>query len=717
MNNNFVMIDSLYKLYGYEKIKSDDNYGVYRYKQGIYYAVDIVKLSAHAETDIIRDQYSKIGYATDVIHPNSYNEIEDRLYYGFFEVESSSLKLKNKYKKYIEKQNKILAGEYRYIPCPYKIIKEEESNESKQNINTSNTIVENIIEYIKDDKAKLLLIEAAAGFGKTSTVYQVLKELKKNDERSSPIFIELSKNRQAKIFKHVLLNEFEQTYPYLKYELIIHEIQCGKIPLIIDGFDELLYSGTQEENEKKQDDFEDIQAMLQTIGEVIKDKAKVILTTRRTAVFAGDNFFNWTLENSKNFLTIRCLLEKPDIASWIGHDRYNKLKHCGIPINNLSNPVLLSYIRNVDNNKFQECCENPDILVQGYFDKILKREQDRQELLITPNDQLSIFSNLAKSFVEYKINSEDKLFIKELIQSENENLLIESIHKYTPSERPTLDDITDTLSNHALLDRKGTLEDKIGFINDFIYGYLISTAICNQPIDWIEKYFLDDQYVLLASTAFKVSPQKNKDILKEKIEYIADILDHSTLLVVDLDLTGKPNHNFNGVEFGSLEISDANFTSEFKFSNCTFTDCVFTNSELSIESFSDVTFLNCSFSNCSVSGDINNIEGNRWILAGEDYGGNFINFFTQNKPAPQDTDIKIDFEKKVLEQFWLPGRDKYTPRRRIRTLYKGFEISKRSPITEAINTLIEKGLLLQEDDSAIINKIHIHDIMVKLGRS
>lgn len=716
LRNILKKIDKIYELYGYEKIEESGIYKVYRFKQGMYYAVDIILFDSFENLEEKRNEYAKIGYATEIIIYKSIQDIESRMFNGFFEVSVTSSKLSSKYYNYKKRQEDNLGDVYNYVPCQYKIVQGEVDVESQRYEDKNDRgIVQKITSALAGDGAHLLLIEAAAGFGKTSTVYEVLITLLNGEDKINPIFIELSKNRQAKIFKHVLLNEFEAAYPYLKYDLIVHEIQAGKIPLIIDGFDELLYNTTTSSGDLS-GDYEDVQTMLETIGEVVRGKAKVLLTTRRTAIFAGDEFFCWAADNSKNFVTTRYLLEKPTISTWIGDERHKKLNENGIPIAHISNPVLLSFIKNLDSHTFDEFCLNREKLVKGYFEKLLFREQERQSLIIDIDLQMEIFSNLAKNFLEYNISGEEKEFVRDLICLESESILKESLQRYLPNERPAIEDLAETLTNHALLDRRGSFDDQIGFINDFVFGYMLALAVCKNNKAWIQNNLIHEGYVELISNSFKVRNKIHRNCIRKKIELVEEIMDSQTILMADLNLLGKAVHKFENKVFGSLEITDGYFSEESKFKNCNFNDCVFNDCNFNISSFDDVTFLNCFFRDCNVSGDQFLLDGTRWVLACEDYGNGFIEKFTKIRTLSLDDDLTIDYERKVLEQFWLPGKEKYTPRRKMRTLYKGFEISKRSPITEAIQCLVQKNWITIENDGAIINKNHISDIMERLGR-
>lgn len=88
------------------------------------------------------------------------------------------------------------------------------------------------------------MIEAAAGFGKTCTAYELLREIIVNNIGKIPLFSELSRNRQAKIFRYVLLDEIDRSFPLLSSALVRNEIRAGNVPVILDGFDELLHEST-----------------------------------------------------------------------------------------------------------------------------------------------------------------------------------------------------------------------------------------------------------------------------------------------------------------------------------------------------------------------------------------------------------------------------------------------------------------------------------------
>lgn len=84
--------------------------------------------------------------------------------------------------------------------------------------------------------AHLVVVEAAAGFGKTCTAYEVYKSFLDNSEYQKPIFTELSRNRDAKQFKYILWSEIDKEKDTTaKQELVVYNIKKGKSLLLLMG--------------------------------------------------------------------------------------------------------------------------------------------------------------------------------------------------------------------------------------------------------------------------------------------------------------------------------------------------------------------------------------------------------------------------------------------------------------------------------------------------
>ena len=164
--------------------------------------------------------------------------------------------------------------------------------------------------------------------------------------------------------------------------------------------------------------------MLSTIGDLLSGETKIILTSRKTAIFAGAEFGNWVDSYNGNFDVSRFQLEKPNIKQWLSPERYEEIIEKNIPLNSISNPVLLTYLRNIDESSFSELLNNPESITDKYFEYLLTRERERQNIILPWKVQMKIFENLAKSFAEFDITGECRSFVKELIIEYNKSSLL-----------------------------------------------------------------------------------------------------------------------------------------------------------------------------------------------------------------------------------------------------------------------------------------------------
>lgn len=70
--------------------------------------------------------------------------------------------------------------------------------------------------------------------------------------------------------------------------------------------------------------------------------------------------------------------------------RLDEISSTGFPLNKLSNPVLLSFLRCIDDTDFNKVISDPTTIVRKYFDSMLERERKRQDLLMSIEDQYTI---------------------------------------------------------------------------------------------------------------------------------------------------------------------------------------------------------------------------------------------------------------------------------------------------------------------------------------
>jgi len=699
------LLDRAYQRYGYEVKSPNNDIRVYVLRQGVYYGADVVPLSDSEEVDAIRDEYSKSGFACRICRYETEREAEEELFKGFFASGATSARLKAKYSSFVEKQSDQLGAPYQYIPCPYRVLGTDQS---------SQPLIDNVFDVIKKPGAQLLILEAAAGYGKTCSAYEVLATIIAQQEDHNPLITELSRNRQAKIFRYVLLDEIDLEYPSLNSELVQSEIQSGRIPLIIDGFDELLYK--ELDHDKRSEAFEEVESMLETIGQLLQTNAKIVLTTRRTAIFSGDEFHNWIDSHGDQFSVTRFLLEEPDIERWLGVDKIAVLESSNIPIHHLANPVLLAFLRNLPQIEFEEACEDSEIIIRKYFNSLLDREQERQAINLNAGEQLTIFRKLAEMMIELNITAESREFMQLAILDWNRSLLEKTRQTYPASSRPSVEQLADTLANHALLNRIGGREDRIGFINEFVFGTLIGDVISAADNRWIEEKLNYDQMIELAVTAYRVRNSTTRQLLWDRLSRVGEYLNQVTNFNFDMVLCNETKHDFVGETFDSLTINDSKVGGDNRLNSCVFINCTFNQTRFVLKSLDAVGFLTCTFNNCSVEAD--GALSTNWERACTEYGGHFLRFLTNQvddevQPnAPEDPDLEV----KVLENFWHPGRAEAHLRRPIRVLLAGIEDSKYEHAMDAIESLRRKGILELKGDMAFVNKDKLGQVKEILGR-
>lgn len=589
-------IESIYATYGFEIKKDQDDLAVFLYKKGRYFGVDIIQLSNSKETQTkaakIKEQYSEVGYAVNIKSNTTEDEVELELFKSFFSYESTKYRLRKKYEDFVTKQTQSLLGsKYEYIGSPYELFDGDVSD-------FSNDLLDNVLTILQRPEPQLIILEAAAGYGKTCAAYEILNILLNQDDKIiSPLFTELAKNRGAKIFRYILLDEIDIEFPTLNSELVINEIKKGRIPLIIDGFDELLEK-VNVSNIDISTGFDEIETMLDTIGQLLEYNAKIILTTRKTAIFNGVEFDKWFLKWDDRFSVSRFSIKEPKIKDWLGQIRFDLAKQHNVPIQYIANPVLLTYLKNIGDEEFGMQIENPELLINEYFDRMLEREQERQHLIITIEKQYEIFKNVAKMLLEFDITVESKEFFKEIIKDQNYKLLEYTRTLYSGQDKPTLDNLVDTLATHALLDRKGRDDSQIGFINDFVFGILIGEIICEASVETIERdysfYMLD-----LACTAYKVQNRQNKFLLWEKVDNVRDKLQPVSIFNYDIILREKLVRNYQELTVYDTTFFNINFE-EFEVKNTVFLNCYFKSCHFDIQILKGISFVDCTFDTCSV---------------------------------------------------------------------------------------------------------------------
>lgn len=676
----------LYTRYGFELGSSSDQYLVFLSQKGYFQNAEIVLLNDTIKAeDVDKTDYEELGYSVRVRSFKDITAVHNALFSGFFNTKISNNRLLREYDRFCkQQQNKLLGNKYEYVAGDYI------ENGVLQNKN----VIQRIQSIFDSEEQQLVILEASAGYGKTCTSFEVIKFLVEKFPTKIPLMAELSKNRKASIFRYVLLSEIDQKFPSLSSELVTYEMGEGRVFLIIDGFDELLsksYLNLKDRSENK-----DAQTMLDTIAQLfsVGSKTKILLTTRKSSIFVGEDFDDWVDNHLSNCNVTRIQLAAPSLRDWIGSEKIQKLKAHDIELDNILNPVLLSLLRSAPVDDFEDKYSNNDQIIQQYIELLLKREQTRQSLPLEVGEQLSIMNRLAAEMIEFDISAEDIDFIRVMLEEIVGDRISVYLSRYemmgdVSETKPSESEFLNKLSHHALLDRVSSQNNQIGFLNDFIFGLMIVGALEHQyilPADVKGKY-LDIAITALATA----SAGKRKSLYSILSATIANEtpqrkLNASIILLKSIQGSYEGEY-FDGIYFGEKIIIENPDT----FKNSIFTDCVFNKCEINTDAFKTCQFYNCSFYDVKiVPGVTSNCELIFLSCSGHQQFAEAA--YRENKIVENI----VDYERTVLEQYWKPGYDMAEPHRAYQTLLRGVAQSEKMQVSEAIESLIKKQILIKK---------------------
>lgn len=697
----------LYSMYRFRLEEDTEKCLVFSYRIGAFRNIEIVILKNKSEhksdAERLRQDYEKAGWnSINIVFYDSIAATEKKLFDSFFYIEESRQRLQEEYDDFCKLQTRKLKGKYAYIVCSYSNAEEKMATD----------LVDHVVASTEIHAARLTILEAAAGYGKTCTVYEILNRLLQYCPGKIPLFIELSKNRLANIFLYVLQNEINEKFTQLSTELVIREIKKGQIPLIIDGFDELIQWKKSVEVEENPD--EQSLSMLSTIADLLGDdsKAWILMTSRRSAIFTGDIFEEWvSTKLGKNCRVERLQILKPSAREWIGDEKYRCMCENRIAIDSISNPVLLTSIRNQSLAEVEEMVKDEDAVVSKYFNMLLEREEIRQMLNLNAQKLYCIMERLASDFVQYDITAESRDFIQELLYEILQDDLMDYRVSYKQkygSEVGMLskEDYIGRILNNSLLDRISMTSNKIGFINEFVMGILIGDAICNNELQTSE---VSEKFVDISATAFSSRGQKKCKEYYEKVKASIGQVGSQVRLNVEMNLLHKNASNYENEYFSGMYFqSNYEFDSAFKFRSCIFSSCIFDQCIIQAEVFEDVKFFNCQFYDITVQGKV----GENIFLGCSGY---------KLLEKKRDTEViekepGDKYEKIVLEQFWKPGYNAAEPRRTYTALFKGIDSNEYYNVEIALKALLKKGLLRELNVCYEINTSRMKEIKEILGR-
>lgn len=706
-------INKLYELYGFAVENEKEEYSVYLYEQGYFTNIEIVVFSAMSKENIqtIKDDYLGAGYSVSLRENCTYQELKKLLFTGFFKIKESKNRVKSDYHKFCLAQEKKLGGiKYSYISSQYLLNGEQKTRD----------ILEDICAVLQKDTAQLIILEAPAGFGKTCTSYEIANRLAEKDDMRVPILAELSKNRSAKIFDYVLLTEIDRKFSKLSSDLVTHQIEEGNIPLIVDGFDELISKSAMDNNTQT----EDARTMLDTISSLFIEggKSKILLTSRKSSIFTGDIFDKWVEERLINCTVTRFQILPPSIDEWVEADKLQVLKAASIQLDSISNPVLLSVLKSLPMTEFTSAFKTTSDILETYMSLILKREKERQLLLIDENEQRGIMRKVAAWFVTLDITSDEPEGIKAII----EDIVKDKIHIYMDMyEEQSLYDSAISISSedefimklvhNALLDRISLKSNNIGFINEFIFGILIGEAIVESDLKIGD---VSEKYLGIALTAFNAESIEKKQRLYALIKNNLDNLSTELKLVVDLNLINRMSYDYVDEYISNTRfINGFEMITDHYFYNCCFQSCIFNNVKIASNLFEGCYFINCAFYNIEI--EPQGVEENSIFVSCSGHE-ELQRIIKENVHGAKQNDVPqkdiVYYEKLVLEQFWMTGSAMADVNRSERTLFKGIPAPERENVLQAIQSLVNKRILIKLKFCYELNMKNMETVKKILGR-
>lgn len=699
-------LDETYKKYGFRKASSTSGeVNVYTFRSGYFNNAEIVPLVEGADTEADFQAFKKAGYACYVQSYNTVADAEEKLFKGFFSLKQTRERFHNEYSKFYEKQTDVLGVPYKYVNPPYKF-EDGAYAEHKEA-----PLVDEIIKDLNNKGPQLVILEAAAGYGKTCTSFEVLNRSLHEFTGKIPFFVELSRNRQAKIFRYVLLDEANRVFPGLKAELVESEIKSGRLVLILDGFDELLHRA-----ESLSSDFDEVEPMLETISDLLQGNSKIVLTTRRTAIFSGDRFHQWMDNHSHEFEISRRSLLRPYIRDWLSEERVSFLDKENFPILHLSNPVLLAFLSGQDEAEFTRLVKEPENLVDKYFLSLLEREKERQDLIMAPDEQYSVFIKLAERMVDEDFTAEDHEYVKIQIYENNFKILSEVRGRYPSERKPTVEDLATKLVSHALMDRKSEDDDKVGFINDFVLGNFVAEVASSSGSDeWIAA----ENFIDKAVTAFSSRGSSRKEALWESLKFAIELLSIEEKILTEIMLKGVPQADITSETVNGLSLQSTEFGGDARVIDTVFCGCTFTDVVFQLDSFERVGFVGCSFYGCKfLSTEEFDPCASALYETGSsgDYEDLCTKIYEDAEQPPPNEDAVDEYELAVLQQFWPKGRPHLSHKRMTQTLFRGHANDERQEVTKAIESLQKKGLIAIYGETAQINPDRLAEIRRLLGR-
>lgn len=700
-------LDRLYRRYGFQALdlRSTESLVFWQNLAGRHIA-DIVPFgSSAARSDVLRQDLERSGYACRMRNTSDPAEIDQQLFSEFFSLRASRQRICELYLRFCQKLEVSTGTPYKYKPLRYIT----DSGPAR----SADDLVQQVCSVVAAKEPRLVIIEAAAAFGKTCTAYEIARELVNSQESILPMLAELARNRGATEFRYILLDEVNRNFPGVSSELARYQIQQGRLILLLDGFDELLYRPGLDKPT-----FEDAEPMLETIRDLLRGETCILITSRKSTLLTGDAFQNWIDSHTNDFRAHRFLLDRPDPKLWISGQRRELSSRSGLPLQQLANPVLFSFLESLTEQEFRLCCAQPERIVNEYVNRLLSREIERQDLRLSVGEQRAIFREVAALMAAENFKAERRSFLEEFIRKRFEPLLVKATAEYSGGPSVGVNDIVQKLLLHAFFDRRLESRDLLGFQNDFILGTLVGEIIAESSD---EEWVGSEEFVDLAVTAYSIRSSEERLQLWQHLQFMAAFLSPNLLLELDVALMRRLCRPLGELTFSDMDIEDISIGDGKNIDACCFVTCKFRRVNFFVGNMSSVTFINCYFEGCAITGRVGLDQLHGFDCTSRP--SSFVESLFSSEPKNrQEGDVSLavtadEYERVVLENFWPRGKAQFSRTRSLRTLYMGRGHEEHNHIAEAIRRLKRRGVILFDGERADLNLGKIEEIIDLLGRS
>lgn len=634
--NDIAKIKNIFERFEYELLQETSEYLVYAAGHNLYLGVEIVSFidkESEKINQLVTD-YRAANYSVRVCSLEDADSIEEYLFDWFFQVELSNQRIKINYKEYTEAVmqayglNNLKTKRYEYINSPYTI----ERNNKTDHTHKAGSIIESLRKEIDSRGIKFIIVEAPAGYGKTSTAMELLNSYVEVKHGTRPFFMSLSKDRQAPTFYYLLVSQINKTFNVrLGDDLVRHYIKSGRIPLIIDGFDELL-SEDLDKGDLSKASKKGI-TMLSTLAELLKDNAKIVLTTRKTAVLSGQLFLDWYqkhFEEAGGVEFIRYKIDLPQIEYWLDKKRISMLS---THITELSNPVLLGYLHYLNDAEFSKESKS-DALIENYLTRLLTREIDRQNLPFTVDEQKLIYERLASAYAYEDLTADSRANVKDIILMMSADLLEQ--HATLTKD---IQHLANALTNHALLDRKG--ESGIGFVNDFVLGIMLGNALIDSRDENMKGYYeaMTAKFIEKIILSMAASEDLKRELVWLVMQEQCINLTPELRFFADAKLQHKTYGDYKQAYFDGYQLSQTEVGNNNSFfTQCHFVNIDFNGGSVDFDRLDDCTFINCVFNQSAFKGDDSGCDFYECVKDGMPYTNKVLDILVEENNLEEEND-------------------------------------------------------------------------------